>query len=58
VTDGIGSNESPAFAPGGRHLAFSSDRTGREQVYLIDRDGKNLRQVTKTGRNRYPNWSQ
>ena len=58
VTDGNGSNESPAFSPNGRHIAFSSDRSGIEQVYLIDRDGKNLRQVTKTGRNRYPNWSQ
>ena len=58
ITDGTGSNESPAFSPNGRHIAFSSDRMGREQVYLIDRDGKNLRQITKTGRNRYPNWSQ
>jgi TolB protein len=58
ITDGIGSNESPAFSPNGRHIAFSSDRNGREQIYLIDRDGKNLRQITKTGRNRYPNWSQ
>ena len=58
ITDGIGSNESPAFSPNGRHIAFSSDRSGREQVYIIDRDGKNLRQITKTGRNRYPNWSQ
>jgi TolB protein len=58
ITDGIGSNESPAFAPNGRHIAFSSDRTGIEQIYVIDRDGKNLRQLTKTGRNRYPNWSQ
>jgi TolB protein len=58
ITDGTGSNESPAFSPNGRHIAFSSDRTGREQVYVIDRDGKNLRQITKTGRNRYPNWSQ
>lgn len=58
ITDGIGSNESPAFAPNGRHLAFASDRTGTEQVYLIDRDGQNLRQITRTGRNRYPNWSQ
>jgi TolB protein len=57
ITDGIGSNESPAFAPNGRHLAFASDRTGREQIYLIDRDGQNLRQITRTGRNRYPNWS-
>jgi TolB protein len=58
ITDGIGSNESPAFAPNGRHLAFSSDRTGVEQIYLIDRDGQNLRQITRQGRNRYPNWSQ
>ncbi len=57
VTDGNGSNESAAFSPNGRHIAFSSDRTGREQIYIIDRDGKNLRQITKTGRNRYPNWS-
>jgi TolB protein len=58
ITDSIGSNESPAFSPNGRHIAFSSDRTGQEQVYTIDRDGKNLRQITKQGRNRYPNWSQ
>jgi TolB protein len=57
VTDGTGSNESPAFSPNGRHIVFSSDRTGREQIYVIDRDGKNVRQLTKTGRNRYPNWS-
>ena len=58
ITDGNGSNESPAFAPNGRHIAFSSDRSGVEQIYIIDRDGKNLRQMTKAGRNRYPNWSQ
>jgi TolB protein len=58
ITDGNGSNESPAFSPNGRHVAFSSDRNGREQIYVIDRDGKNLRQITSTGRNRYPNWSQ
>ena len=27
ITDGTGSNESPAFSPNGRHIAFSSDRT-------------------------------
>jgi TolB protein len=58
VTDGIGSNESPAFSPNGRHVAFTSTRAGKEQIFVIDRDGKNLHQVTRTGMNRYPNWSQ
>jgi TolB protein len=58
ITDGIGSNESPAFAPNGRHLAFTSDRTGRPQIYTIARDGTDLRQITKVGSNKYPNWSQ
>ena len=48
MTDGIGSNESPAFSPNGRHIAFTSTRAGKRTDLLIDRDGKNLHQVTKT----------
>lgn len=58
LTFGEGSNESPAFAPNGRHLAFASTRSGKSQVFTIARDGKNLRQVTKAGNNYTPNWSQ
>jgi TolB protein len=58
ITDGIGSNESPAFSPNGRHVAFTSTRAGKAQIFVIDRDGKNLRQITRAGMNRYPNWSQ
>jgi TolB protein len=58
ITDGIGTNESPAFAPNGRHVAFWSDRSGRPQIYTIARDGTDLKQITKSGSNRYPNWSQ
>ena len=57
LTDGIGNNESPAFAPNGRHIAFVSSRAGKEQIFTIARDGKDLRQITRTGVNRYPNWS-
>jgi TolB protein len=57
ITDGIGSNESPAFSPNGRHIAFVSDRTGRQQIYTIARDGTDLRQITKEGSNKYPSWS-
>jgi TolB protein len=57
ITDGIGNNESPTFAPNGRHLAFVSSRAGKEQIFTIARDGRDLRQITRTGVNRWPNWS-
>ena len=57
VTDGTGSNESPAWSPNGRHLAFASTRAGRSQIFTIARDGQDLRQVTKSGNNVQPSWS-
>ena len=33
LTFGEGTNESPAFAPNGRHLAFSSTRSGKTQIF-------------------------
>lgn len=57
VTDGIGSNESPAFSPNGRHIAFTSTRNGKQQIFTIARDGNDLRQITREGNNGYPNWS-
>lgn len=57
LTFGEGTNESPAFAPNGRHLAFMSTRSGKSQIFTIARDGKDLRQITKTGNNYQPNWS-
>ena len=57
ITFGEGNNESPAFAPNGRHLAFTSTRKGKVQVFTIGRDGRGLRQFTTPGNNYYPNWS-
>jgi TolB protein len=56
-TFGEGTNESPAWAPNGRHLAFTSTRLGKVQVFVIDRAGKNLKQITNTGNNEKPDWS-
>jgi TolB protein len=57
LTDGIGSNESPAFSPNGRHIAFTSTRNGKIQIFTVDRTGENLRQITREGNNKFPNWS-
>jgi TolB protein len=59
ITFGQGTNESPAWAPNGRHLAFMSTRAGRaSQIFTVGRDGKDLRQVTREGNNFTPHWSQ
>jgi TolB protein len=57
ITFGEGSNEGPAYSPNGRHLAFTSTRNGGTQVFTIGRDGKDLKQITRTGNNQTPAWS-
>ena len=57
LTSGEGDNESPSFSPNGRHIAFNSTRAGRNQVFTINRMGQDLKQLTKTGTNERPNWS-
>lgn len=57
ITFGEGTNESPAWSPNGRHLAFVSTRAGRSHVFTVDRDGRNIRQITRDGNNFTPHWS-
>ncbi|MCC7127108.1 MAG: PD40 domain-containing protein [Acidobacteria bacterium] len=58
ITFGDGTNESPAWSPNGRHLAFMSTRAGRSHIFTVDGDGRNVRQITRDGNNFTPNWSQ
>jgi TolB protein len=57
ITFGEGTNESPAYSPNGRHIAFTSTRAGLVQVFTVARDGRNVRQVTREGNNYTPAWS-
>jgi len=57
LTFGEGTNESPSFAPNGRHIAFTSTRSGKMQIFTMARDGRDLKQVTRAGNNQFPDWS-
>jgi TolB protein len=56
LTFGGGFNESPSWSPNGRHLAFTSTRSGSEQIWTMTRVGTDLRQVTHAGSNSMPSW--
>ena len=43
-----GSNSAPAWSPDGRQLAVTLSRDGGSQIYLMDRNGDNLRRLTNS----------
>lgn len=58
LTDGNGINTEPSWNPQGTQLAFTSDREGGPQVFLMQDDGSNLRRLTGEGTyNASPAWS-
>jgi TolB protein len=53
-----GLNDDPSWAPDSRHVVFKSNRTGREQLWIIDIETRVPRQLTNTpGLASYPAWS-
>lgn len=49
---------SPSWSPDGTQIAFVSNRTGRNQIYIVNKDETNERQWTfGEGNNGHPSWS-
>ena len=59
LTDGPTWDSHPRFSPDGKRIAFISDRTGAENLWIADADGKNPRAVTRGDRAWYvaPAWT-
>ena len=58
LTTGEGSHESPSWSADSRHVAFSSTRDGKRNIYIINFDGTGLERLTNNGSfNDDPAWS-
>jgi TolB protein len=53
--DGSGYDWGSAWSPDGKLLAFTSDQTGTQEIYLIPAGGGAPRKIT-TGGGEYPAW--
>jgi len=58
MTKGQSIDDSPSWAPNGRHLVFSSLRRGKSHIYMITSDGTGLKRLTSGGTHySSPAWS-
>jgi len=47
ITDGLSWDVHPRFSPDGARIAFTSDRAGGDNIWVMHADGSDARQVTK-----------
>jgi TolB protein len=52
-----GQNNSPAWAPDGRHMVVASTRSGTEQLWVVDTETGRSRQLTRGSGARLADWS-
>ena len=47
IAEGLAWEVQPRFSPDGQRIAFTSDRGGGDNIWIMNRDGSDKRQVTK-----------
>ncbi len=58
ITKGNSIDDSPSWAPNGRHLVFSSIRRGESQIFIITSEGAGLEKISSVGAHlSSPSWS-
>lgn len=57
LTTDASTHRSPAISPDCSKIAFWSDASGKRNIYVMDADGDNLKQVTFDGESMDPAWS-
>jgi Tol biopolymer transport system component len=59
ITSGMAYDAQPRFSPDGGQVVFISDRTGKEQVWIVSTDGSDSTQVTRGGNDDFlsPEWT-
>jgi len=60
LTQGSGANVAPAPSPDSKTIAFFGNQGGKLDLYLMDRDGTNVRKLVDVGSEEqvgYPTWS-
>jgi TolB protein len=58
LTDERANDAQPAFSPDGGRIAFTSDRAGQWDIWIVDVNGRNATQVTTTPMAElHPTWS-
>lgn len=56
LTSDRADDSDPAYSPDGRLIAFSSNRNGRHNIWIMNADGTQARELTSAG-GREPTWS-
>lgn len=47
LSGGVAYEVQPRFSPNGKYISFTSDRSGADNIWIMDRQGQNKKQITK-----------